>query len=57
MDEATSALDADNERRLYELLQSTGATLVSVAHGRQLARFHSQVLELDAGGGWRLDRS
>jgi putative ATP-binding cassette transporter len=57
LDEATSALDSVNEQRLYELLQETGATLVSVAHRRHLARFHGQVLELDAAGGWRLVRS
>jgi ABC-type uncharacterized transport system fused permease/ATPase subunit len=54
MDEATSALDAENERRLYELLQGTHATLLSVAHRRDLARFHGQVLELAADGSWRL---
>jgi putative ATP-binding cassette transporter len=57
LDEATSALDAANEERLYELLQSTRATLVSVAHRRHLARFHGQVLELDTDGSWRLEAS
>lgn len=55
LDEATSALDAANEERLYELLQNTRATLVSVAHRRDLARFHSQVLELETDGSWRLE--
>jgi putative ATP-binding cassette transporter len=54
LDEATSALDAENEQRLYELLQATRATLVSVAHRRHLARFHGQVLELSAQGTWQL---
>lgn len=54
LDEATSALDAENEQRLYELLQATQATLVSVAHRRHLARFHGQVLELSAEGTWQL---
>lgn len=57
LDEATSALDSANEERLYELLQSTRATLVSVAHGPHLTRFHSQVLELGSDGGWRLEAS
>lgn len=57
LDEATSALDAENEQRLYELLQGTGATLVSVAHRRHLARFHDHVLELGAQGTWQLEPS
>jgi len=57
LDEATSALDTENEQRLYELLTSTRATLVSVAHRRHLARFHSQVLELGAEGTWQLQPS
>lgn len=54
MDEATSALDCENERQLYERLRSTGATLLSVAHRPDLARFHGQVLELAGDGSWQL---
>jgi putative ATP-binding cassette transporter len=54
LDEATSALDADNEQRLYELLSSTGATLVSVTHRPALARFHARVLSISRNGAWRL---
>jgi putative ATP-binding cassette transporter len=57
MDEATSALDAANEQRLYRLLRHTGVTLLSVAHRRDLARFHGQVLELAGDGTWRLSSS
>jgi vitamin B12/bleomycin/antimicrobial peptide transport system ATP-binding/permease protein len=57
LDEATSALDSENERRLYELLRRTQATLLSVAHRRDLVRFHGQVLELTSDGSWRLNPS
>ena len=57
LDEATSALDTENEQRLYELLQATRATLVSVAHRRHLARFHGQVLELGVEGTWQLQHA
>lgn len=57
LDEATSALDAGNERALYELIVATGTTLMSVAHRPELERYHAQVLELDAAGGWALRAS
>lgn len=54
LDEATSALDPENERALYELLAASGTTIISVAHRPDLARFHAQVLVLDARAGWSL---
>jgi putative ATP-binding cassette transporter len=54
LDEATSALDEENETEIYEKLASTGATLVSISHRPNAARFHSNVLELDGEGGWSL---
>jgi putative ATP-binding cassette transporter len=60
LDEATSALDEDNERAMYELLRATHATLISVAHRPELARYHGHLLELAGDGAWRLttiDRS
>jgi putative ATP-binding cassette transporter len=57
LDEATSALDADNEQALYELLQASDATLVSVAHRPELAKYHAQVLEIGADGVCRLKAS
>jgi len=54
LDEATSALDHENEAALYRQLISTSTTLVSVSHHPALVKFHSQVLELTADGGWRL---
>ncbi len=54
LDEATSALDEDNEERLYRLLAESGTTLVSVGHRASILKYHTQVLELDGRGGWRL---
>ena len=54
LDEATSALDRENEAMLYGKLIDTSTTLVSVSHHPALVRYHSQVLELKAEGGWRL---
>ncbi|MFN7935902.1 MAG: ABC transporter ATP-binding protein/permease [Bryobacteraceae bacterium] len=54
LDEATSALDGPNEAALYEQLVATSTTLVSVSHHPALARYHTQVLELQEGGNWSL---
>jgi len=54
LDEATSALDLDNEQYLYEQLQATKTTFVSVGHRVSLVKYHQQVLELLGDGGWRL---
>lgn len=54
LDEATSALDLDNEQHLYEQLQATKTTFVSVGHRVSLVKYHQQVLELLGDGGWRL---
>jgi putative ATP-binding cassette transporter len=54
LDEATSALDLDNEQHLYEQLQATKTTFVSVGHRVSLVKYHQQVLELLGDGSWRL---
>jgi vitamin B12/bleomycin/antimicrobial peptide transport system ATP-binding/permease protein len=54
LDEATSALDRENETALYKQLVATSITLVSVSHHPALVKYHAQVLELRAGGAWRL---
>lgn len=54
LDEATSALDEANEHAMYGLLRASHATLVSVAHHPELARYHQQLLELAGDGSWRL---
>jgi putative ATP-binding cassette transporter len=54
LDEATSALDLANEQHLYEQLQATKTTFVSVGHRVSLVKYHQQVLELVGDGSWRL---
>ncbi|MEG5159606.1 ABC transporter ATP-binding protein/permease [Microcoleus sp. AT3-A2] len=54
LDEATSALDLKNEQHLYEQLQATETTFVSVGHRMSLLQYHQQVLELVGDGSWRL---
>ena len=54
LDEATSALDRENETALYRKLVATSTTIVSVSHHPALVRYHSQVLELQAEGAWRV---
>jgi putative ATP-binding cassette transporter len=51
LDEATSNLDDTSQAELYELLTDRlkHTTIVSIAHRNDLARFHSQRLELRRG--------
>jgi len=48
VDEATSALDAENATYFYEtvLAEVPGATLISVVHDEQLARYHTNRLTI-----------
>jgi putative ATP-binding cassette transporter len=46
LDEATSALDQANEERLYQHLQASGATFLSVGHRSTLTNYHQVVLDL-----------
>ncbi|MBW4629703.1 MAG: ATP-binding cassette domain-containing protein [Brasilonema octagenarum HA4186-MV1] len=54
LDEATSALDLTNEGNLYEQLQSTKTTFISVGHRESLFNYHQWVLELSQDSSWRL---
>lgn len=54
LDEATSALDLRNELNLYQQLQQTGATFISVGHRQSLLNYHQLVLELSTDSTWRL---
>ncbi len=54
LDEATSALDSATEALLYERLQTSGVTLVSIAHRAAVLRFHSHVLQLLGDGAWSM---
>ncbi len=54
LDEATSALDEKNESQLYQQLQQTGITYISVGHNPQLLKYHQQVLEIGHKQDWCL---
>jgi vitamin B12/bleomycin/antimicrobial peptide transport system ATP-binding/permease protein len=54
LDEATSALDPQNEQRLYQQLQASGMTFLSVGHRESLSDYHQSVLEFAADGSWCL---
>ncbi|MEH2221459.1 MAG: ATP-binding cassette domain-containing protein [Nostoc sp.] len=54
LDEATSALDLNNEGSLYQQLQSTQTTFISVGHRESLFNYHQWVLELSQDSSWQL---
>lgn len=54
LDEATSALDSENEEDLYQQLQDSGATLISVSHRLNIVKYHKHVLYLDGEGQWHV---
>ncbi len=54
LDEATSALDVPNEEHVYELLQKSGTTYVSVGHRPTLVKYHAEVLKLTGDGSWKV---
>jgi putative ATP-binding cassette transporter len=54
LDEATSALDLNNECNLYQQLQETKTTFISVGHRESLFDYHQWVLELSADSSWQL---
>ncbi|WP_414754489.1 ABC transporter ATP-binding protein/permease [Anabaena sp. CCY 9910] len=56
LDEATSALDLKNEGRLYQQLQETKTTFISVGHRESLFDYHQWVLELVQDSSWQLMR-
>ena len=53
-DEATSALDLKNEGNLYQQLQLTKTTFISVGHRESLFDYHQWVLELSQDSSWQL---
>lgn len=55
LDEATSALDINNEAILYEHLQRTNTTFISVGHRPTLRQYHQWVLELQPDQTWTLN--
>ncbi|MFN6567972.1 ABC transporter ATP-binding protein/permease [Dendronalium sp. ChiSLP03b] len=54
LDEATSALDLKNEGHLYQQLQETKTTFISVGHRESLFDYHQWVLELAQNSNWKL---
>jgi vitamin B12/bleomycin/antimicrobial peptide transport system ATP-binding/permease protein len=54
LDEATSALDLTNEDNLYQQLQETKTTFISVGHRESLFNYHQWVLELKEDSHWQL---
>jgi len=54
LDEATSALDLANEAKLYDHLQHTGTTFISVGHRESLNQYHQSVLELAEDHSWQI---
>ena len=54
LDEATSALDLKNEGSLYQQLQLTKTTFISVGHRESLFDYHQWVLELSQDSSWQL---
>ena len=54
LDEATSALDLTNEDNLYQQLQSSKTTFISVGHRESLFKYHQWVLELKEDSHWQL---
>jgi vitamin B12/bleomycin/antimicrobial peptide transport system ATP-binding/permease protein len=54
LDEATSALDPQNEKQLYQQLQASGMTFLSVGHRESLSDYHQSILDLTAAQTWSL---
>jgi putative ATP-binding cassette transporter len=54
LDEATSALDLQNEKHLYQQLQESETTFISVGHRESLLNYHKLVLEILSDSSWRL---
>jgi vitamin B12/bleomycin/antimicrobial peptide transport system ATP-binding/permease protein len=54
LDEATSALDPQNEKSLYQQLQSSGMTFLSVGHRESLSDYHQSILDLTTAQTWSL---
>lgn len=57
LDEATSALDTHNEQLLYQQLQASGMTFLSIGHRESLSNYHQTILDLTADRTWSLKAS
>jgi vitamin B12/bleomycin/antimicrobial peptide transport system ATP-binding/permease protein len=54
LDEATSALDPYNEQQLYQQLQKSGITFLSVGHRESLSDYHHAILNFNTDSTWHL---
>lgn len=54
LDEATSALDLKNEQSLYQHLEQTKTTFISVGHRQTLTKYHQLLLEISEDNTWNL---
>lgn len=54
VDEASSALDDANEEHVYQKLQASGTTYISVGHRKSLLKYHDRVLYLVGDGTWEI---
>lgn len=57
LDEATSALDPKNEEHLYQQLQDSGITFLSIGHRESLSEYHQSILDFTANQTWSLKAS
>ncbi|PZV18126.1 MAG: hypothetical protein DCF22_02435, partial [Leptolyngbya sp.] len=57
LDEATSALDPKNEAQLYQQLQDSGITFLSIGHRESLSEYHQSILDFTAHQTWFLKAS
>jgi putative ATP-binding cassette transporter len=57
LDEATSALDSKNEEHLYQQLEDSGMTFLSVGHRESLSNYHRSILDFTANQTWSLKAS
>ena len=57
LDEATSALDPKNEAQLYQQLQDSGITFLSIGHRESLTEYHQSILDFTANQTWFLKAS
>jgi vitamin B12/bleomycin/antimicrobial peptide transport system ATP-binding/permease protein len=47
-------LDGENEKQLYQQLQASGITFLSVGHRESLSHYHQSILDLTTQQTWSL---
>jgi putative ATP-binding cassette transporter len=57
LDEATSALDSKNEEHLYQQLEDSGMTFLSIGHRESLSNYHQSILDFTINQTWSLKAS